>query len=69
MSAIDDARTLVQDIVFPDLKALTARLDALDANMKQRFDAAEKLAETRHELIRNTDPRLNVLEAKQGKVQ
>ena len=62
MSAIDDARTLVQDIVAPDLKAIAARLDALEKAVKvafetfeksvdQRFSASEKLAEARHELM------------------
>jgi hypothetical protein len=51
MSAIDDARTLVQDIVVPDLKALAARVDAFEVSIKQRFDASEKLAESRHELL------------------
>jgi hypothetical protein len=51
MSAIDDAGTLVQDIVVPDLKALTALVDALEASIKQRFDSVEKLAESRHELM------------------
>ena len=97
MSAIDDARTLVQDIVVPDLKAFSARVDALETNRKQRFDSVEKLAEARHELMLvrleagfaaigakfsaidvrfdklikslNTDPRLEILEAAQGKVQ
>ncbi len=50
MSAIDDARTLVQDIVVPDLKALATRLDALESSVKLRFDSAEKLSESRHEL-------------------
>ena len=51
MSTLDDARKLVQDIVSPDLKALSTRVDALESNMKQRFDSVEKLAEARHELI------------------
>jgi hypothetical protein len=51
MSTLDDARTLLQDIVSPDLKALGARVDALETNMKQRFDAVEKIAEVRHELL------------------
>ena len=62
MSVIDDSRVLLQDIVAPDLKAITTRLeafeantkqrfDAVEANMKQRFDAVEKLAEARHDLL------------------
>ena len=51
MSSVDDARTLLQDIVVPDLKALGVRVDALESNMKQRFDSAEKLAEARHGLL------------------
>jgi hypothetical protein len=51
MSTLEDARKLVQDIVSPDLKALSTRVDALEANMKQRFDSVEKLAEARHDLM------------------
>ena len=50
MSAIDDARKLVQDIVAPDLKAITARLEALKRAVKQGFEGSEKLSEVRHEM-------------------
>jgi hypothetical protein len=62
MSVIDDVRVLLQDIVAPDLKAIAARLDALEVSVKQgfdisersmsqRFDAAERIAAIRHEAI------------------
>ena len=51
MSVIDDSRILLQDIVAPALNAIATRLDAFEANMKQRFDSVEKLAEARHDLL------------------
>jgi len=58
MRAIDDARTFVQDIVVPDLKALSARVDALEKSMRQSFEASDKimlqrfeLADARHEVL------------------
>ena len=51
MSTLDDARKLLQDIVAPDLKAISARLDALEKAVKSGFEATEKIADVRHELM------------------
>ena len=58
MSVVDDTRKLLQDIVSPDLKALTARVEALERSMKdsftdvnRRFDSAEALASVRHRAL------------------
>jgi hypothetical protein len=53
MSVIDDSRTLLQDIVTPDLKAIATRLDALEKSVRQGFESVEKVAELRQELILN----------------
>ena len=37
MSAIDDTRKLLQDMVSPDLKALAERVGALEQNIDLRF--------------------------------
>ena len=62
MSALDNTRKLLQDMIAPDLKAIGVRLDTLGKNVDQRFEAAEKnvnqrfdaierIATLRHELV------------------
>ena len=48
MSVIEDTRKLLQDFPAPELRELTARIDALEARMDARFEAAERLASERH---------------------
>ena len=48
MSVIEDTRRLLQDFLAPELRELTARVDALEKRMEDRFDAAERLASERH---------------------
>jgi len=59
MSVIEDTRKLLQDFLAPELRELTARVDALEERMNARFesleermdtrfDAAERLASERH---------------------
>jgi outer membrane murein-binding lipoprotein Lpp len=48
MSVIEDTRKLLQDFLAPELRELTARVDALEARMDARFDSAERLAAERH---------------------
>jgi hypothetical protein len=54
MSMIDDARVLLQDVVAPDLKAISARLDALEHTATQRFDANDKANDRRFETADKT---------------
>ncbi len=58
MSALDDTRKLLQDMIAPDLKAIGVRLDtlekkfeAVEKNVDQRFDAAEKNVNVRFDAI------------------
>ena len=51
MSAIDDIRKLLQDIVSPDLKALDARVTALDKKVDLRHDALDKKIGLTRDLI------------------
>lgn len=51
MSVIDDSRVLLQDIVAPDLKAIAARLDALEKSIQDRFSASEALNKQRFEAV------------------
>jgi hypothetical protein len=55
MSVIEDTRKLPQDFLAPELRELTARLDALEERIEtrfkgvdSRFDSAERLASERH---------------------
>ncbi|MGB6687857.1 MAG: hypothetical protein WBE76_08445 [Terracidiphilus sp.] len=55
MSVIEDTRKLLQDFLAPELRELSARVDALEVRMNDRFDsiekrmdAAEHLASERH---------------------
>ena len=42
MSAIDDLRTLLQDVVTPDLKALNERVTSLEKRLDEKIDGVEK---------------------------
>lgn len=44
MSVIEDIRNVLQDFLAPELRAISARLDALE----KKVDANEARAETRH---------------------
>jgi hypothetical protein len=55
MSVIEDTRKLLQDFLAPELRELTARIEALEEHadtrfkgVDARFDAAERLAAERH---------------------
>lgn len=58
MGSIEDSRKAVQDFLAPDLKALAARLEALEKEMHAGFAHAEKMnlerfssAAARHEAL------------------
>jgi len=51
MSVVEDVRKSIQDVLAPDIKAIDARLTALDAAVKEGFASAEPVAAARHELI------------------
>jgi prefoldin subunit 5 len=45
MSVIEDARKVMQDLIAPELRALSVRLDALEKqleNIDKRFDGVDK---------------------------
>ena len=58
MSVIEDARKLLQDFLTPELRELTARVDALEARMDARFEPAEHLASERHTQVLQAISRL-----------
>lgn len=79
MGAIDEVRTLLQDIVAPDLKSLTVRMEnvekqivALEQRMEARFDKVDALFD---KLERDSEKRHNELvtylslEARMNKVE
>jgi hypothetical protein len=51
MSIVEDVRKGIQDVLAPDIKAIDARLTALDAAVKEGFASSERVAAARHELI------------------
>jgi hypothetical protein len=51
MSVVEDVRKGIQDVLAPDIKAIDARLTALDAAVKEGFASSERVAAARHELI------------------
>ena len=62
MGNVEDVRKVIQDFVAPDLKALGARIVALEKETKagfehaeqlnlERFSSIEKLAAARHEAV------------------
>ena len=48
MGAIEDTSKRLQDFLAPELRELTARVDALEPRLDARFDAAERLASELH---------------------
>ena len=42
MAAVEDPQKLLKDVVTPDLKALDARLVAIDRRLDGRVDSVEK---------------------------
>jgi hypothetical protein len=58
MSVIEDVRKVVQDLVAPELKSLSAKLDSFeresklrDENLAARIDSGEKLTHAKLEAI------------------
>ena len=48
MSVIEDTRKLLQDFLAPELRELSARVEALEKRMDARFESAERLSSERH---------------------
>lgn len=58
MSVIEDVRKVIQDLVAPELKSLSAKLDSFeresklcDENLAARIDSGEKLTHAKLEAI------------------
>lgn len=65
MSNVDDLRKLLQDLVTPDLKALDARVVALEQKLDLRIEAASKQSEHRYEMLdKKIDARFDTLDRK-----
>lgn len=45
MSVVEDSRKVLQDFIAPELRAVSARLDALE----KKLDESERRAERRHD--------------------
>jgi hypothetical protein len=51
VGTVDEARKLVQDLIAPDLRALTVRVEEMEKRMNARFDGIEQVAKARHEAV------------------
>jgi hypothetical protein len=51
MSVTREVRKAFQDVLAPDLKALDAKVTAIESVIKEGFASAECVAMARHELI------------------
>jgi hypothetical protein len=51
MSAVDDIRKLLQDLVTPDLKSLQVRVEALDAKMDAGFKTLDSKIDLTRDLL------------------
>jgi hypothetical protein len=51
MGNVEDVRKVIQDFVAPDMKAISARIDALEKGMNLRFTSAEQMAAARQETV------------------
>ncbi len=61
MGALEDVRKVIQDLVTPDLKALTVRVDSLEKTMGSRFSALEKTMDAKFSAI---DARFSAMDDK-----
>jgi hypothetical protein len=72
MSVLEDSRKVLQDFIAPELRAISARLEALE----KKFDKNERRAEKRHDDVMasirqvidwsSVQQRLARLESKEG---
>jgi hypothetical protein len=51
MSIVEDVRQVFQDFLAPELRALSARIEALEVKMDSRFEANEAKANSRFEAL------------------
>lgn len=51
MSVVEDVRQVLQDFIAPELRAITSRLDALDAKIGIRIDALEQRFEDHNAIM------------------
>jgi hypothetical protein len=54
MGAIEDVRKVLQDFLAPELRSITARLDALEKRIDgvdTKLDEVDRRAEKRHDMV------------------
>jgi uncharacterized protein YqfA (UPF0365 family) len=52
MSVVEDVRKVLQDFLAPELRALTARMDAADKIADARYQEIKANAEARHQEVK-----------------
>ncbi len=61
MSVIEDSRKVMQDFLAPELRGISARLDALEKryeSLDRKIDEVERRAEKRHDEVMSAIGRL-----------
>jgi len=53
MGAVEDIRKVIQDLVTPDLKAMDARVVALEQKFDLKFDLLDKKIDCKSELLQS----------------
>lgn len=51
MGVVEDVRQVIQDFLAPEMRALTARIEALEVKMDSRFEASEAKSQSRFEAL------------------
>lgn len=75
MSAVDDVRKAIQDFLAPELRTISARLDAIEKIMYVKFEAVEVKLDSLSKQIQAVDNKLDIdrrltkLEARQAATQ
>lgn len=64
MSVVEDSRKILQDFIAPELRAIAARLDALEKRVEDRFLSLEKRMDQFDHRMDRLDARMDRLEQK-----
>ena len=62
MSVIEDTRKVMQDFLAPELRAISARLDAMEQRfgvVEKRFEDTDRRAERRHDEVLSAIARMS----------
>ena len=75
MSTVEDVRKVFQDFLAPELRTISARLDALEKVMTAKFDSVDAKLDSLHKEMQGIDEKLDLdrrltkLESRQSATQ